>query len=199
MGSSNCICTEKINKIRICADYSTGLNDYLKEINYPRPAVEEIFANLHGGRIFSKLDLSGAYLQISVEEKCAELLNINRHIIHFQHATAYWCMENAWSYPQLKQRKAWKISIPGTREWVEWRLSCEVTYTGRVWIKTLKTWWNCAKAVQKHENFKKYISWNLVENYKFLWHPRSPLFASFHYLFYLLKETEKNQIDVNLF
>ena len=25
------------NKIRICADYSTGLNDCLKEMNYPFP------------------------------------------------------------------------------------------------------------------------------------------------------------------
>ena len=35
MGSSNCICKEKNNKIRICADYSTGHHDCLKEINYP--------------------------------------------------------------------------------------------------------------------------------------------------------------------
>ena len=43
------------------------------------PTAEEIFANLNGGRIFSNLDLSEAYLQISVEEKCAELLTINTH------------------------------------------------------------------------------------------------------------------------
>ena len=79
MGSSNCICKEKNYKIRICADYSTGLNDCLKEINYLLPTAEEIFANLNSGRIFSKLDLSGAYLQIPVEEKCAELLTINTH------------------------------------------------------------------------------------------------------------------------
>ena len=70
MDSSNCICKEK-NKIRICADYSIGLNDCLKERNYPLSTAEEIFANLNGGRIFSKLDLSEAYLQVPVEEKCA--------------------------------------------------------------------------------------------------------------------------------
>ena len=59
----------KKKKIRICADYSTGLNDCLKEISYPLPTAEEIFANLNVGRIFSKLDLSEAYLQIPVEEK----------------------------------------------------------------------------------------------------------------------------------
>ena len=69
----------KKKKIRICADYSTGLNDFLKEINYPLPTAEEIFANLNGKRIFSKLDLSEADFQIPVEEKCAELLTINTH------------------------------------------------------------------------------------------------------------------------
>ena len=63
-------------KIRICADYSTGLNDRLKEVNYPLPTAEEIFANLKGGWIFSQLDLSEAYLQIPVEGKCSELLTI---------------------------------------------------------------------------------------------------------------------------
>ena len=66
MGSSNCICKEKNNEIRICADYSTGLNDCLKERNLPLPTAKEIFENFNGTRIFSKLDLSEAYLQISV-------------------------------------------------------------------------------------------------------------------------------------
>ena len=42
-------------KIRICADYSTGLIDCLKEINYPLPTSEENFANLNGGCLFSKI------------------------------------------------------------------------------------------------------------------------------------------------
>ena len=79
MGSPYCICREKINKIKIYADYSTGLNDCLKEINYPLSTAEDILANLNGGRIFSKLDLSEAYQQMPVEEKCEELLTINKH------------------------------------------------------------------------------------------------------------------------
>ena len=77
MGSSNC--KEKNNKIRICADYPTWLKDCLKEINYPLPIAEKIFANLNDRCIFSKLGLSEAYLQIPVEEKCAELLTIYTH------------------------------------------------------------------------------------------------------------------------
>ena len=48
-------------------------------MNYPLPTAEEIFANLNGRRIFSKLDLSEVYLQIPVEENCADLLTINSH------------------------------------------------------------------------------------------------------------------------
>ncbi|XP_029652921.1 uncharacterized protein K02A2.6-like [Octopus sinensis] len=40
---------------------------------------EEVFSKLNGGKIFSKLDLSEAYLQIQVEEVCAHLLTINTH------------------------------------------------------------------------------------------------------------------------
>ena len=50
-----------------------------KRNKLPLPTAEEIFANLNGGHIFFKLDLSEAYLQIPVEEKCAELLTINTH------------------------------------------------------------------------------------------------------------------------
>ena len=73
-------------KIRIYADYSAGLNDWLKEINYPLPTAEEIFTNLKGERIFFKLDFSKAYLQIPVEEKCAELLT---HIEVFTKSIAF--------------------------------------------------------------------------------------------------------------
>ena len=71
---------KKDYKIRIFADYSTGLNDCLKEINHPLPTTEEILANLNGGRIFSKLDLSEAYLQIPKKEKFAGLSTINTHM-----------------------------------------------------------------------------------------------------------------------
>ena len=78
MGSSNCRCKEK-KKIRICANYWTGLYDCLKEINIPSQQQKKFFSNLNDGCIFSKLDLSEAYLQKPVGEKCEELLTINTH------------------------------------------------------------------------------------------------------------------------
>lgn len=66
-------------KLRICGDYSTGLNDALESHQYPLPLPEGIFATLSGGVIFSQLDLADAYLQIEVDEQSRQLLAINTH------------------------------------------------------------------------------------------------------------------------
>ena len=60
---------KKNNKIRMCADFSTGLNDCLRDHTYPLPSPEDVFACLNGGKIISKLNLSDAYLQVKVEEE----------------------------------------------------------------------------------------------------------------------------------
>ena len=51
---------KKNNKIQMCANFPTGLNDCLRDHTYPLPSPEDVFANLNGGKIFSKLDLSDA-------------------------------------------------------------------------------------------------------------------------------------------
>ncbi|CAH8499886.1 unnamed protein product [Dicrocoelium dendriticum] len=66
-------------QIRLCADFSTGLNASLNNHQYPLPLPEDMFAKLNGGRCFAKLDLSDAYLQIEVDEPSRELLTINTH------------------------------------------------------------------------------------------------------------------------
>ena len=63
--------------IRLCADYSTGLNAEIEDDTYPLPTAEDIFSTLNGGKFFSKIDLSEAYLQVPVEESSQKLLTIN--------------------------------------------------------------------------------------------------------------------------
>ena len=46
---------------------------------YPLPQVEELFSNLAGGKYFSKLDMSSAYLQLPLAELSKEYLIINTH------------------------------------------------------------------------------------------------------------------------
>lgn len=66
-------------KIRLCADYSVTLNKQLVIEKYPLPRIDELFAKLHGGQQFSKLDLSRAYNQLSLNESSQMLTCINTH------------------------------------------------------------------------------------------------------------------------
>lgn len=65
--------------IRICGDYSTGLNSALQPHQYPLPLPEDIFAKLANCKVFSQIDLSDAFLQVEVHEQSRHLLTINTH------------------------------------------------------------------------------------------------------------------------
>ena len=52
----------KGNKLRICGDFRSTVNRVTKIESYPIPRIEDIYATLSGGTIFSKLDFSNAYL-----------------------------------------------------------------------------------------------------------------------------------------
>lgn len=65
--------------VRICGDYSTGLNNALESDAHPLPHPDDIFADLAGCQYFSQLDLSDAYLQVEIEEESQKYLTINTH------------------------------------------------------------------------------------------------------------------------
>ena len=64
-------------KIRVCGDFKVTINQCVETKLYPLPTVEDIFARLAGGRVFTKLDLSQAYLQLPVDDDSKSLLVIN--------------------------------------------------------------------------------------------------------------------------
>ncbi|XP_053663457.1 uncharacterized protein K02A2.6-like [Anopheles marshallii] len=66
-------------KLRICGDYSTGLNAVLHPHDYPLPLPEDIFAKLGKSTIFSQIDLSDAFLQVPIAEQSRQMLTINTH------------------------------------------------------------------------------------------------------------------------
>ena len=70
---------KKSGEIRVCADFSTGLNSAIEDHHYPLPSPEEIFTKLNDGRYFSKIDLSEAYLQIPADDESSKLLCISTH------------------------------------------------------------------------------------------------------------------------
>ena len=65
--------------VRICGDYRVTLNCAANTVTYPLPKIEDLFASLSGGKLFSKMDLASAYLQIPLEEQSKEYTTINTH------------------------------------------------------------------------------------------------------------------------
>ncbi|XP_011699197.1 PREDICTED: uncharacterized protein K02A2.6-like [Wasmannia auropunctata] len=70
---------KKNGQIRICGDFSVTVNPLLVVDEHPLPTIDELFASMAGGRIFSKIDLKQAYLQLPLAEQDREILTLNTH------------------------------------------------------------------------------------------------------------------------
>ncbi|XP_036342908.1 uncharacterized protein K02A2.6-like, partial [Rhagoletis pomonella] len=66
--------------LRICGDYKVTINKHLIDFHYPLPLIEDIFASLQGGQLFTKLDLSNAYSQLVLDEDSQRLCTWSTHI-----------------------------------------------------------------------------------------------------------------------
>lgn len=66
--------------LRVCGDYSTGLNDVLEPNSFPIPTPETIFAKMVGMKVFSVIDLTEAFLQVELDEESSKLCTLNTHI-----------------------------------------------------------------------------------------------------------------------
>ena len=65
------------NSIRICGDYKLTANMAARLDTYPIPRKDDIFSSLSGGKFFSKLDMSQAYAQLSLDEQSRPFTVIN--------------------------------------------------------------------------------------------------------------------------
>ena len=52
---------KKSGKVRLCGDYKVTVNQAAPTEAYPLPRIEELYAKLSGGKLFTKLDLANAY------------------------------------------------------------------------------------------------------------------------------------------
>lgn len=81
--------------VRICGDFSQTINKQLVVEKYPLPKIEELFAKLHGGVEFTKLDLSNAYMQLLLSEDAQPLTCINTHKGLFQYTRLIYGLSSA--------------------------------------------------------------------------------------------------------
>ena len=54
--------------VRVCGDYRVTVNQAIKVDSCPLPRVEDLFSALAGGKYFTKLDMSQAYLQLQLDD-----------------------------------------------------------------------------------------------------------------------------------
>ena len=70
---------KKDGSIRVYGDFKLTVNQATQTEVYPLPRIDELFASLSGGTVFSTLDLSHAYNQLQLDETAQEMTTINTH------------------------------------------------------------------------------------------------------------------------
>ncbi|XP_055911915.1 uncharacterized protein K02A2.6-like [Eupeodes corollae] len=71
--------------LRICGDFKITINTHLRIDRHPVPRIEELFQKLQGGRYFTKIDLSDAYLQIPLDEESKKVCVISAEFGLFEY------------------------------------------------------------------------------------------------------------------
>ena len=71
--------TSQKPKLRICGDYSVGINQQLEDHRHPMPLPDELMQRLGGGFGYSKIDLADAYNQIKLAPESQRRLALNTH------------------------------------------------------------------------------------------------------------------------
>ena len=66
-------------RVCLCSDFKVTLNQSLNIDQYLLPKVEDLFATSAGGKKFTKLDLSQAYLQLELHPESLKYCTINTH------------------------------------------------------------------------------------------------------------------------
>ena len=55
-----------------CGNYKLTINEVAFTETCPLPRADELFAKFSGGKFFSKLDLSSAYIQLPLDDEAKE-------------------------------------------------------------------------------------------------------------------------------
>ena len=69
---------KKHGKIRLCLD-ARVINTAIKREKHPIPTLDSIIDDMHGAKIFAKLDMKEAYTQIVLEENSRNITSFNTH------------------------------------------------------------------------------------------------------------------------
>ena len=71
--------------VRLCGDYKLTINQAAVVERYPLPRIEDMLSCLAKGKVFSKLDLSHAYMQLALDPESKKYVTISTQKGLFQY------------------------------------------------------------------------------------------------------------------
>ena len=93
-GSPVLFVKKKDGSMRMCIDYR-GLNQVTVKNKYPLPRIEELFDQLEGSKVYSKLDLRQGYYQVRVREEDIPKTALNSRYGHYEFTVMPFGLTNA--------------------------------------------------------------------------------------------------------
>ncbi|GJY03927.1 putative reverse transcriptase domain-containing protein [Tanacetum coccineum] len=94
LGSSDPICQKKYGYFRMCIDYRE-LNKLTVKNRYPLPMIDDLFDQLQGSSVYSKIDLRSGYHQLRVREEDIPKTSFKTHYDHYEFQVMPFGLTNA--------------------------------------------------------------------------------------------------------
>lgn len=81
---NNYVAVEKGDKTRICLDPS-ALNQYVQRERMQLPTIDDVYSEIHGGKLYSKLDLKDGYWQVPLSKTSQTLTTFQTHVGRYKY------------------------------------------------------------------------------------------------------------------
>ncbi|XP_049273354.1 uncharacterized protein LOC125759110 [Rhipicephalus sanguineus] len=109
---------KKNGDIRLRGDFKLTVNPATRTEQYPLPKIEDIFATLAGGEVFSTLDLRNAYNQLPLDDDAKKIAVLNTHKGLFCYNRLAFAIASA---PALFQRRIEAVlqGLPGVKVYLD--------------------------------------------------------------------------------